>query len=90
MLCFQPGHKYFLLGRLSKEFGWHHYDTIMELEGKRKEKAQVSYERRKKLENLRSKVVELAKKQLSLEMDKIKLDNILVNFLEPLLVIQKE
>ena len=34
----------------------------MELEGKRKAKAQVSYERRKKLEKLRSKVVELAEK----------------------------
>ena len=62
----------------------------MKLEGKRKEKAQVSYERRKQLEKLRSKAVELAEKQLSPEMDKIKLDNILVNFLDPLLVIQKE
>ena len=62
----------------------------MELEGKRKEKAYVSYERRKQLEKLRSKAVELAEKKLALEMDKIKLDNILVNFLDPLLVIQKE
>jgi len=42
------------------------------------------------LENLRSKAVELAEKKLAPEMDKIKLDNILVNFLDPLLVIQKE
>ena len=62
----------------------------MELEGKRKEKAQVSYERRKQLEKLRSKAVELAEKKLAPEMDKIKLDNILVNLLDPLLVIQKE
>ena len=34
--------------------------------------------------------MELAEKQLTPEMDKIKLDNILVNFLDPLLVIQKE
>ena len=34
--------------------------------------------------------MELAEKQLSREMDKIKFDNILVNFLDPLLVIQKE
>ena len=34
--------------------------------------------------------MELAEKQLTLEMDKIKLDNILVNFLDPLLVIQKD
>ena len=46
VLRLQPGHKYCLLGRLSKEVGWHDYDTIMELEGKRKAKAQVSYERR--------------------------------------------
>ena len=90
VLRLQPGHKYCLLGRLSKEFGWHHYDTIAELEGKRKEKAQVSYERRKQLEKLRSKAVELAEKQLAPQMDKIKLDNMLVNFLDPLLVIQKE
>ena len=42
------------------------------------------------MEKLRSKAVELAEKQLAPEMDKIKLDNILVNFLDPLLVIQKE
>ena len=82
-----PGHNYCLIRRLSKEVSWHHYDTIRELEGKRKEKAQVSYERRKQLEKLRSKAVELAEKQLSPEMDKIKIDNILVNFLDPLLVI---
>jgi len=90
VLRLQPGHKYCLLGRISKEVGWHHYDTITELEGKRKAKAQVSYERRKKLGKLRSKAVELAEKKLAPEMDKIKLDNILVNFLDPLLVIQKE
>ena len=38
---------------------------------------------------LRSKVVELAKKQLAPEMDKIKLEKILDNFLDPFLVIQK-
>ena len=78
-----------MLGRLSKEGCWHHYDTITELEGKRKVEAQVSYERRKQLEKLRSKAMELAENKLAPEMDKIKLDNILVNFLDPLLVIQK-
>ena len=39
---------------------------------------------------LRSKAVELDEKKLSPEMDKIKLENILVNFLDPLLVVQKE
>lgn len=28
VLRLQPGHKYCLLGRLSKEVGWNHYDTI--------------------------------------------------------------
>ena len=42
------------------------------------------------LAKLRSKVVELAKNKLAPEMDKIKLDKILVNYLDPLLVIQKE
>ena len=39
MLCLQPGHNYCLLGRISKEVGWHHYGTITKLEGKRKAKA---------------------------------------------------
>ena len=69
MLCLQPRHKYFLLGRLSKEVGWHHYDTITELEGKRKVKAQVSYEKIKKLAKLRSKAVELAEKKLAPEKE---------------------
>ena len=35
VLRLQPGHKYCLLGRLSKEVGWHHFDTIgREEEGK--------------------------------------------------------
>ena len=41
----------------------------MELEEKRKAKAQVSYERRKQFEKLRSKSVELAEKQLAPEME---------------------
>jgi hypothetical protein len=28
VLRLQPGHKFCLLGRLSTEVGWHHYDTI--------------------------------------------------------------
>ena len=62
-----------MLRRLSKEVGWHHYDTITELKGKRKAKAHVSYEINKQLEKLREKEVELAEKQLTPEMDKIKL-----------------
>ena len=39
---------------------------------------------------LRSKEVELPENNLIPEMDKIKVDEILVNFLDPLLVIKKE
>jgi hypothetical protein len=28
VLGLQPGHKFYLLGHLSTEVGWHHYDTI--------------------------------------------------------------
>ncbi|TJX32366.1 50S ribosomal protein L13, partial [Soehngenia saccharolytica] len=42
VLRLQPGHKYCLLGRLSHEVGWHHYDTIKELEEKRKARSQVA------------------------------------------------
>jgi len=28
VLRLQPGHKFYLLGHLSTEVGWHHYDTI--------------------------------------------------------------
>ena len=41
----------------------------MELEGKRKAKAQVSYERRKQLENLISQEVELAERKLAPKME---------------------
>ncbi|KAE9452926.1 hypothetical protein C3L33_15171, partial [Rhododendron williamsianum] len=60
VLRLQAGHKYCSLGRLSSEVGWNHYDTIkasfcysflFELEKKRKEKSQVTYERKKQLTN---------------------------------------
>ncbi|KAL8470205.1 hypothetical protein ACS0TY_032895 [Phlomoides rotata] len=37
VLRLQAGDKYCLLGRLSSEVGWNHYDTIRELEKKRKD-----------------------------------------------------
>ncbi|KAL8547536.1 hypothetical protein ACS0TY_007027 [Phlomoides rotata] len=37
VLRLQAGHKYCLLGRLSSEVGWSHYDIIRELEKKRKD-----------------------------------------------------
>ena len=69
VLRLQPGHKYCLLGRLSSEVGWHHYDTIKELEEKRKARSQVSYERRKQLTKLRVKAEKLAEQHTSSEME---------------------
>ncbi|KAJ6941732.1 60S ribosomal protein L13a-4-like [Populus alba x Populus x berolinensis] len=40
VLRLQKGHEYCLLGKLSSEVGWNHYDTIRELEEKRKERSQ--------------------------------------------------
>ncbi|PHT85357.1 60S ribosomal protein L13a-4 [Capsicum annuum] len=73
VLRLQAGHKYCLLGKLSSEVGWNHYDTIkasflhlifFELENKRKERAQVTYERRKQLAKLRVKAEKAAEEKL--------------------------
>ncbi|KAL9253928.1 Large ribosomal subunit protein uL13y-like protein [Drosera capensis] len=69
VLRLQKGHKYCLLGRLSKEVGWNHYDTIKELEEKRKEKSKVSYERRKQLARLRAKAVKIVEEKLGSQLD---------------------
>ncbi|OIT28535.1 60s ribosomal protein l13a-1 [Nicotiana attenuata] len=44
--------------------GWNYYDTIKELENKRKERAQVAYERRKQLAKLRVKAEKAAEEKL--------------------------
>ncbi|XP_050208548.1 60S ribosomal protein L13a-3-like [Mercurialis annua] len=64
VLRLQSGHKYCLLGRLSSEVGWNHYDTIKELENKRKERSQVMYERKKQLNKLRVKAEKAAEEKL--------------------------
>ncbi|XP_011041875.1 PREDICTED: 60S ribosomal protein L13a-1-like [Populus euphratica] len=64
VLRLQPGHKYCLLGQLSSEVGWNHYDTIKELEKKRKERAQLVYERKKQLAKLRLKAEKTAEEKL--------------------------
>ncbi|KAK5784111.1 60S ribosomal L13a-4 -like protein [Gossypium arboreum] len=63
------GHKYCLLGRLSSEVGWNHYDTIRELEKKRKERAQVTYERKKELNKLRVKAEKASEAKLGSQLD---------------------
>ncbi|MBA0762639.1 hypothetical protein Gotri_012227, partial [Gossypium trilobum] len=68
-LKLQKGHKYCLLGRLSSEVGWNHYDTIRELEKKRKERAQVAYERKKQLNKLRVKAEKTAEEKLGSQLD---------------------
>ncbi|KAG8098197.1 hypothetical protein GUJ93_ZPchr0013g38015 [Zizania palustris] len=69
VLRLQPGHKYCLLGQLSKEVGWNYYDTIKELEEKRKEKAKVAYERRKQLAKLRVKAEQTAEEKLGSQLE---------------------
>ncbi|WOL01912.1 60S ribosomal protein L13a-4 [Canna indica] len=69
VLRLQPGHKYCLLGRLSSEVGWNHYDTVKELEEKRKERAKVAYERRKQLTKLRLKAEKTVQEKLGSQFD---------------------
>lgn len=68
VLRLQAGHKYCLLGKLSSEVGWNHYDTIRELEKKRKERAQIAYERKKQLTKLRVKAEKIAEEKLGAEL----------------------
>ncbi|KAL0655823.1 hypothetical protein Bca4012_076407 [Brassica carinata] len=70
VLRLQAGHKYCLLGRLSSEVGWNHYDTIKELEVKRKERSQAVYERKKQLIKLRTKAEKVAEEKLGAQLDK--------------------
>ncbi|XVF23061.1 hypothetical protein REPUB_Repub13aG0005500 [Reevesia pubescens] len=69
VLRLQKGHKYCLLGRLSSEVGWNHYDTIRELEKKRKERAQVAYERKKQYNKLRVKAEKAAEDKPGSQLD---------------------
>ncbi|KAL3517801.1 hypothetical protein ACH5RR_020390 [Cinchona calisaya] len=69
VLRLQAGHKYCLLGRLSSEVGWNHADTIRELENKRKERAQATYERRKQLTRLSIKAEKAAEEKLGSQLD---------------------
>ncbi|KAL1816856.1 hypothetical protein DCAR_0521255 [Daucus carota subsp. sativus] len=69
VLRLQAGHKYCLLGQLSAEVGWNYYDTIKELEAKRKERAQVAYEKKKQLNKLKVKAEAAAEKQLGSQLD---------------------
>ncbi|XVE72761.1 hypothetical protein DITRI_Ditri11bG0064700 [Diplodiscus trichospermus] len=69
VLRLQKGYKYCLLGHLSSEVGWNQYDTIRELEKKRKERAQVAYERKKQLKKLRQKAEKAAEEKLGSQLD---------------------
>lgn len=69
VLRLQKGHKYCLLGRLSSEVGWNHYDTIRELEKKRKERSQLVYERKKQLNKLKLKAEKSADEKLGPQLD---------------------
>ncbi|CAH9050808.1 unnamed protein product [Cuscuta epithymum] len=69
VLRLQAGHKYCLLGKLSSEVGWNHYDTIKVLEDKRKQRSQVAYERKKQLTKLRIKAEKAAEEKLGSQLD---------------------
>nr|XP_043618891.1 60S ribosomal protein L13a-1 [Erigeron canadensis] len=69
VLRLTAGHKYCLLGQLSSEVGWNHYETIKDLEKKRKEKAQVVYERKKQLNKLRAKAEKVAEEKLGSQLE---------------------
>ncbi|KNA09457.1 hypothetical protein SOVF_028400 [Spinacia oleracea] len=69
VLRLQKGHKYCLLGRLSKEVGWNHYDTIRELEEKRKERSKVVYERKKQLIKLKAKAEKAVEEKLGSQLE---------------------
>ncbi|KAK1296306.1 60S ribosomal protein L13a-4 [Acorus calamus] len=69
VLRLQAGHKYCLLGRLSKEVGWGYYDTVKELEEKRKTKSLVMYERKKQLAKLRTKAEKVVEEKLATQLD---------------------
>ncbi|KAL9968832.1 hypothetical protein ACROYT_G020970 [Oculina patagonica] len=51
----KPGRKYCVLGRLSHEVGWKYKDVLETLEEKRKAKAAVYYEHKKKIQKLKQK-----------------------------------
>ncbi|KAK1293526.1 60S ribosomal protein L13a-4 [Acorus calamus] len=69
VLRLQAGHKYCLLGHLSKEVGWGYYDTVKELEEKRKNKSQIMYERKKQLAKLRTKAEKSIEEKLGAQLD---------------------
>lgn len=54
----KPGRKYCVLGRLSHEVGWKYKDVLETLEEKRKAKAAVYYEHKKKVEKLKQKALQ--------------------------------
>ncbi|XP_075512122.1 large ribosomal subunit protein uL13w-like [Primulina tabacum] len=69
VLRLQAGHKYCLLGRLSSEVGWNHYDIIRELEKKRKDRAQATYDSKKQLTKLRVRAKKTAEEKLGAQLD---------------------
>ncbi|EPS58218.1 hypothetical protein M569_16597 [Genlisea aurea] len=69
VLRLQAGHKYCLLGKLSSEVGWNHYDTIRDLEKKRKDRSQSVYEKKKQLKKLRARAEKTAEAKLGAQLD---------------------
>eukprot|EP01125_Pyxidicula_operculata_P000417 TRINITY_DN1044_c0_g1_i1.p1 TRINITY_DN1044_c0_g1~~TRINITY_DN1044_c0_g1_i1.p1 ORF type:complete len:188 (+),score=34.22 TRINITY_DN1044_c0_g1_i1:69-632(+) len=62
VLRLKPMRKFCVLGRLSKEVGWKHSETIAKLEAKRKVKAAAWYARKKQLDKLRAQALKTVTK----------------------------
>ncbi|KAK2450450.1 60S ribosomal protein L13A [Trifolium repens] len=69
VLRLQKSHKYCLLGQLSSEVGWNYYDTMKELEKKRKERAHLAYEKKKLLTKLRAKAEKNVDERLAPQLE---------------------
>lgn len=61
----RPGRKHTTVGRLSADFGWKYQNVVEKLEEKRKLRSAAYYARKKALERVRSKALEVAKTKLS-------------------------
>ena len=65
VLRLRPGRRVTILGRLSKEVGWRHGETIKQLEEKRKVRSAAFYHRKRALTNLKTKALAQTKDKIA-------------------------
>ncbi|CRL01676.1 CLUMA_CG014895, isoform A [Clunio marinus] len=58
ILCLRPDRKYCQVGRVAHEVGWHYKDVVSSLEAKRKIKARLHYNHKRRLEKIRVKAAQ--------------------------------